>query len=83
MSQNMSLGSNGVDRVRLLRKIPTRLCGTNLSINCISSAILYQSSWSNGTFRNVPKHVFGVKCGGSGAFIAKNSDATSYHKFVH
>ena len=28
--QNMSLGSNGVDQVRLLRKIPTRLRGTNL-----------------------------------------------------
>ena len=27
--QNMSLESNGVDRVRSLRKIPTRLRGTN------------------------------------------------------
>ena len=27
--QNMSLGSNGVDRVRWLRKIPTRLRGMN------------------------------------------------------
>jgi len=25
----MSLESNGVDRVRSLQKIPTRLCGTN------------------------------------------------------
>ena len=33
--QNVSLGSNGLDRVRLLRKIPTRLCGTNF---CTSSA---------------------------------------------
>ena len=33
--QNMSLGSNGVDRVLLLRKIPMRLRGTNF---CISSA---------------------------------------------
>ena len=33
--QNMSLGSNGVDRVRSLRKIPTRLRGTNI---CTSSA---------------------------------------------
>ena len=33
--QNISLGANGVDRVRSLRKIPTRLCGTNL---CTSSA---------------------------------------------
>src|SRR6185369_16023790 len=34
---NMSLGSNGVDWVCLLRKIPKRLHGTNLCINCTSS----------------------------------------------
>jgi len=33
--QNMSLGSNGVDRVRWLRKVPTRLRGKNF---CTSSA---------------------------------------------
>src|SRR6185436_9757386 len=33
----LELGSNGVDRVRSLRKIPMRLNGTNLSINCTSS----------------------------------------------
>ena len=33
--QNISLGSNGVDRVHSLRKIPTRLRGTNF---CTSSA---------------------------------------------
>jgi len=31
--KNMSLGFNGVDRVRSLRKIPMRLHGTNLCIN--------------------------------------------------
>ena len=31
--QNMSLGSNWVDRVRSLRKIPMRLHATNLCIN--------------------------------------------------
>src|SRR6185503_9379662 len=35
MHQNVSLGSNGVDRVRSLRKIRTQLCGTNF---CTSSA---------------------------------------------
>ena len=35
--QNMSLGSNGVDRVLSLRKIPMRLRGTNF---CTSSAAL-------------------------------------------
>src|SRR6185369_1539077 len=33
--QNISLGSNGVDRVRSLRKIPTQLRGTNF---CTRSA---------------------------------------------
>ena len=35
--QNMSLGSNGVDWVRLLRKIPTWHRGTYFCINCTSS----------------------------------------------
>ena len=35
--QNMSLGSNRVGRVHSLRKIPKRLHGTNLCINCTSS----------------------------------------------
>jgi hypothetical protein len=37
MHQNMSLGSNGVDRVRSLRKIPKRFRCTNFCINCTSS----------------------------------------------
>ena len=36
--QNMSSGSNGVDWVRSLRKLPTRLCGTNFCITCASLA---------------------------------------------
>jgi len=37
MQQYMSLGSNGVGRVHSWRKIPKRLHGTNLCINCTSS----------------------------------------------
>ena len=37
MHQIMSLGSNGVDWVRSLRKILMRLHGMNLCINCTSS----------------------------------------------
>ena len=36
--QNLCLGSNGVDRERSLRKIITRLRGTNFYINCTSLA---------------------------------------------
>ena len=33
--------------------------------------------------RNAPKHDFGVTWGGSGAFVAKNSNSTSWHKLLH
>jgi len=38
MQQKISLGSNGVDWVRSLWKHLTRLCGTNICINCTNSA---------------------------------------------
>ena len=73
--QNISLGSNGVDRVRLLRKIPTRLRGTNF---CTSSARFATSfiTQPNGPkcvqlVRNAPKHQFMVQWVGSGAFVKK------------
>jgi len=140
--QNISLGSNGVDRVRSLQKIPTRLHGTNF---CTSSARFapsfvrqpngaectqivrnapkrqFRVQWvdrvrslrtilmrlhgttfctslarfapsfvrqPNGlectqTVRNAPKHQFRVQWGGSGAFVVKNSDATSWHELLH
>src|SRR6185503_17096587 len=87
MYQNISLGSNGVDRLHLLQKIPTRLRGTNF---CISSARFAPSSvrQPNGPkctqiVRNTPKRQFRVQWGGSGAFVAKNSDATSWHELLH
>ena len=85
--QNISLGANGVDRVRSLRKIPTRLCGTNF---CTSSARFAPSfvRQPNGpectqTVRNTPICQFMVQWGGSGAFVAKNYDATSWHELLH
>ena len=89
--QNMSLGSNGVDWVCSLRKILMRLHGTNFCINCTSSApVLHQASCSNKTIQNAPKHYethqymsLGSNGRGSGVFIAKNSDAISWHELVH
>src|SRR6185437_14247142 len=85
--KNVSLGSNGVDRVRSLRKIPTRLRGTNF---CTSSARFPTSfiTQPNGPkcvqlVQNAPKHQFRVQWGRSGAFVAKNSDATSWHELLH
>src|SRR6185503_16347987 len=79
MHQNIGLGSNGVDRVSSLRKIPMCLCGTKF---CTSSARFAPSfvRQPNGPkctqmVLNSPKHEFRVQWGGSGAFIAKNSNA--------
>ena len=138
----MCLGSNGVDRVRLSRKTPTRLRGTNFctSSKCFAPSFVRQpngrkctqivrnapkhefrvqwsgSSWfvmkiltqlrgtnfctSSSRFtpslvrqpngpkctqmvQNAPKHEFRVQWGGSDAFVAKNSNATSWHLLLH
>ena len=70
-----------------MRKIPMQLCGTNF---CTCSARFAPSSvrQPNGpkctqVVRNAPKHQFRVQWGGLGAFFAKNSDATSWHKLLH
>ena len=85
--QNVSLGSNGVDQVRSLRKIPTRLRGTNF---CTSSArfapsFVRQPNSPECTqiVQNATKRQFRVRWGVSGVFVAKNSDATSWHKLLH
>src|SRR6185437_8991041 len=82
--QNVSLGSNGLDRVYSLGKIPTRLRGTTF---CTSSARFAPSfvRQPNGPectqiVRNAPKRQFRFQWGGSSAFVANNSDATSWLK---
>ena len=50
--QNMSLGSNGVDRVHSLRKIPTRLRGTTFCSNSVRFAPSFQV---NQTVQNATK----------------------------
>jgi hypothetical protein len=44
--------------------------------------VLHQLSCSNETVRNAPKHEFWVQSSGSGTFIAKNSDVTSFSELV-
>ena len=82
MHQNMSLGSNGVDRVRSLLEIPTRLRGTNFSTSSARFGPSFVSkpnySKCSQIVRNAPKHEFRMQWGGSGVFIAKNFDATSW-----
>src|SRR6185503_10113074 len=73
----MSLGSHGVDRVLSLRKIPTRLCGTNFSTSseCFASSFARQPNGHKCTrmVRNAPKHEFSFQWGGLGAFVAKKN----------
>ena len=88
--QNMSLGPDGADRVDLLQKILTQLCGLNFCTNYNSlarfeSSIVKQQNRPKctQTLRNTTKHEFRVQWGGSGAFIATNSDTTSWLKLLH
>ena len=67
MDWNISLGSNGVDWVRSLQKIPTWLRGTNFCINCTSSPNLAPSFMQlrndpkcSQTLWHKPKHKFRV-----------------------
>ena len=57
--QNMSLGSNGVDLVRSLRKIPMSLCGTNFSLIAPVHPVLFRVSCSYEMIPNAPKYYEG------------------------
>ena len=83
--RNISLGSNGVDWVHSLRKIPTWLRVTNFCINCCSSPRFAPSFMQlrndrkcTQTIWNTPKHEFRGQWGGSGALLAKKLQ----HDFV-
>ena len=56
MHKNLSLGSNGLDRVHSLWKIPSQLHGTNFCTNCTSSTSLHHFSCGNETIQNAPKN---------------------------
>ena len=69
-----------VDPVHSLRKIPTRLRGTKFCTSSTRFATSFvrqlNSHECTQIVQNAPKHQFRVQWGGSGAFVAKNSDAT-------
>ena len=87
MHQNISLAPNGEDRVRSLRNIPTQLRDTNFCTRSdrFPPSFVRQPNSPECTqmVRNAPKHQLRVQWGGSGAFLAKNSDATSWHELLH
>jgi len=84
---NINLESNGVDQVRSLRKIPTRLRGTNFctSLARFAPSFVRQTNGPKCTqiVQNAPKYQIWVQWGGSDAFVAENTDATSWHKLLH
>jgi len=88
--QNMRLGSNGVDWMRSLGKIPMWYRGTNFCINCTSwhrfppsFMKLRNDPKCTQTLCNAPKHEFRVQWGGLGAFVVKNPDMISWHELLH
>src|SRR6185436_16777442 len=85
--QNMSLGSNGFNPVCSLRKIMTRLRGTNFYTSSARFAPSFERQ-RNGPkciqiVQYTPKQEFGVQWGGSVVFVVKKSDGTSWHELLH
>ena len=90
MHQNMSLGPVAWIGWICWKQILMQLCGMNFCINYHSLArfepsIVKQQNRPKctQTIRNKTKHEFRVQRGGSGAFIATNSDTTSWHELLH
>ena len=87
MYQNISLWSNGVDRVRLFRKIPMRLRGTNFCTSSASLAPIFVRQ-SNGpkctpnSTKRTKTLVYGPM-GWIGCIHCEKFDATSLHKLLH
>ena len=73
--------------MRSLQKIPTRLQGTNFCTNSarFASSFVRQPNGPECTqiVRNTRKCQFRVQWGGSGAFVLKNSDSTSWYELLH
>ena len=88
--RNISLGSNGVDWVRSLRKNLKWLRGTKFCINCTSSVcfapcfvqLRNHPKWTQ-TLCIAQKHEFRVQRCGSSAFVTENYNVTSWHELLH
>ena len=69
------------------KKIPTQLRGTNFCTTLGRFALSFVTQPNcpkyTQTVGNAPNYEFRVQWGGSGAFVAKNSDTTSWHELLH
>jgi hypothetical protein len=55
---------------------------SELALMALGRPVLHRLSRSNETARNAPKKEFWVQWSGSGAFVAKTSNATSFSELV-
>jgi len=90
MLQNMSLVPVGCIECVLCEKFWCDFMAQTCALIAPVQPILQRVSCSNETltnapkhYENAPKHEFRVQWGGSHAFVAKNSDATSWHELLH
>ena len=90
MLQNMSLFPMGWIECVLWKKFRCDLIAQTCALIAPVQPILHWVSCSNETltnapkhYENAPKHEFRVQWGGSRAFVAKNSDASSWLELLH
>jgi hypothetical protein len=78
----MSFGSNGVDWVVRGEKFRRNFFLQTFALMPPVRPVWHRLSCSNETVRNAQKHEFWVKWSGSGASVAKNSDATLFSELL-
>ena len=81
--QNMSLGSNGVDRERSLQKFQEDIMARTFALIAPVWRVLLHVSCSSETVPNAPKWKETHQNMSLGAFVAKNSNKTSLHELLH
>ena len=89
MLQNMSLDPIGWIECVLCEKFRCDFMAQTCALIAPVQPVLHRVSCSNETltnapkhYENAPKHEFRVQWGGSRAFVAKNSDASSWHELL-
>ena len=80
--RNISIGSNGVNWLRSLHKIPRDFVSQNFVLTAAVRYVLHQVSCSYETIINAPKYCEtdqNISLGSYRAFVTKNPDVTSCH----
>ena len=90
MHQNMSLVPMGWMECVLCEKLRCDFMAQTCTLIAPVQPVLHRVSCSNKTltnapknYENTPKHEFTVQWGGSRAFVAENSDGSSWHELLH